>query len=202
VLFIICMAVVIAIVLSKLLKKYSSRKKMIIYSLLFLGVILEFNPAFNFVTLVKKENFPPVYAWLSTTPKEAKIVEMPIFNWNVFAYAKTEQLRDYYSIAHFRKTMNGASGFSPPPWQKLVTELLTEFPDDKSIATLKKLDINYIIVHKSEFDRMYNDKFIYNEKKIPSGQSVINTLANNKSITLKKRFENDFVFELKSNEKN
>jgi len=196
-LFIICMAIVASYSVQMILKNKSIRVKFLIYFVLFLGLIAEFNPPVTYFPIHSINNFPSVYQWLSTTPKETVIIEMPIYNWNTFPYSNIEQLRDYYSTADFRKTVNGYSGFSPPPWQTLVTNLLTYFPNKKTLRTLKNMNITYIIVHTTEYDRMHHDKYKINQRIIPSGNEVLKYLENDNSLKLVKHFGTDYVFTFK-----
>lgn len=193
-LFIICMAVVSAIVLHMSLKQAYLKIKIMIYILLFAGILAEFNPPMHFLPISQMKDFPKVYTWLDTTMKDTAIIEMPIYNWNTFPYASIEQWRDYYSTANFRKTVNGYSGFSPPPWQVLVTNLIEYFPDQKTITTLKNMHITFIIVHKKEYDKMNHDKYKLNNHAVPSGNDIISSLKQNKTVTLVKQFGDDYVF--------
>lgn len=195
-LFILALAVLIAIILHNALKKVSFRKKAIIYIILVVGIIAEFNFPMQYTNVPQKKDFPEVYSWLNTTPQETKIIEFPIYVWNMHPYVFDENMREYYSTMHFRKMVNGASGFSPPPWQDLVTNLLITFPNEKSINKLKALKINYIIVHKNEYNVLYKNNYIIQNIRIKDGETIIKELSKNKSVRLIKRFEDDFVFEL------
>lgn len=196
-LFIITMAVVVAYTLQYLVKNLSISIKILIYVLLFAGILIEFNPPVIYYPIASINNFPRVYQWLANTPKNTVIIEMPIYNWNTFPYANIEQLRDYYSTADFRRTVNGYSGFSPPPWQTLVTNLLTYFPNINTLQTLKNMNITYIIIHTSEYDRMHQDKYKVNKRIIPSGNEVISYLEKDSSVKLVKHFGTDYVFTFK-----
>ena len=102
-LFIVAIAVVIAIILHTLLKKVSFKKKTILYAILFAGIIAEYNFPMNFFEITQLKDFPQVYSWLSTTPKDTKIIELPIYNWNMSPYTQKELLREYYSTVHLKK---------------------------------------------------------------------------------------------------
>jgi hypothetical protein len=194
-LFILAIAIVIALVLHKILKKYSSRKRITIYLLLILLTIVEFNFPMHFQKAPQVKEFPPVYSWLSTTPKDKSIIELPIYNWNMWPGTENELLREYYGTLHFRKMVNGYSGFSPPPWQEMVYETDASFPSQKTLEKLKMMRINYIIVHKSEFDKLNKDNFKVNNHLFEKGDVVIAQLSKNKEVKLIKQFGGDFVFE-------
>lgn len=192
-LFIIFMAPLIALFLKEKLKNLTERNLISITFIVL--VIVEFNP-FKYLTVPLPKDFPKVYAYLSTTPKTTVIAEMPIYNWNN-PYGAQEFWRIYYSTQDFRKTVNGVSGFSPPPWQNFVVGEFRDFPSDKTIGELKKIGVNLIIVHKAEYDRINKDNFIFQNKRVPSGEEVIKYLSNNKEVELVKNFEEDYVYKIK-----
>ncbi len=194
-LFILSMSVTIAIVLHKVFKKKSLKTRSIIYTFLILGTIIEFNFPMHFMKIPQVGEFPKVYSWLATTPPDTRIIEMPIYTWNM-PYVSSDNMREYYSTIHFRKMVNGASGFSPPPWQELVVEIIKEFPSQKTIVKLRQMKINYIIIHKSEYDKIYKDNFTIKKHRIPSGQNIIKKLSENNEVKLIKHIENDYVYQL------
>ena len=196
-LFILFAAPLAAVYLKEALKNTSLNIKSGLILLLIFLVILEFNFPIKFYPVPQIKDFPKVYSWLLTTPKQTVIIEMPIYNWNVAFYSSREFWREYYSTVHFRKTVNGASGFSPPPWQELVNYLLFDFPSDESISKLKNIGVNIIIVHKNEYETLYKDNFIFQNKKIPNGQEVIKYLMISKSVSFEKQFGEDYVFKIR-----
>jgi hypothetical protein len=195
-LFIIAIAIVIAVVLHQVLKNTSKSKQFFIYSFLIICIIAEFNFPLRFQQVPRKKDFPQVYSWLNTTPKDTVIIEMPIYTWDMQPYVMNENLREYYSTVHFRKMVNGASGFSPPPWQESTRSLLKNFPNDNAIQKLSSMDVDYIIVHKGEYDVLYRDKFIIDKTRITHGEDVIAALRKSKKVTLVKKFEKDYVFRI------
>jgi hypothetical protein len=192
-LFIVSMAVVIAITLNNLLSRYSVIKKTILYGLLFVGVIAEYNFPMQFYPISPFKDIPQVYSWLATTAPDTKIIEMPIYNWNSFPFAEIEIQRDYYSLADFRKTVNGASGFSPPPWQVLVTGLTMKFPSRDTILELKHLGVNYIIVHTNEYDACSKTK-VCGYQVTKNGKGIIKQIEQSKSFKLVKKFKDTYVY--------
>ncbi|HSW88315.1 MAG TPA: hypothetical protein VLG12_04080 [Candidatus Saccharimonadales bacterium] len=188
-LFILCIAIAISLVMQQVLKRVSLSKRIIIYLLLFLGIIGEFNFPMHLEKVPQVNQFPKVYAWLATTPKDTKIIIMPIYNWNKFQYTGQEMWREYYSTIEFRKMVNGYSGFSPPPWQTLVEDQYKNFPENNTIATLKNLGINYIIVDKDAYNLLYKDK-----QKNSTGEEIIAILRKNTAVKFFRKFGEDYVF--------
>ena len=52
----------------------------------------------------------------------------------------------YFSTFRWRNLINGYSGFQPDSYAALV-EMMARFPDEASIAELRRRDIEYVIVH-------------------------------------------------------
>lgn len=196
-LFIIAIAVVIAIVLHKVLKRVSFRKKCVLYALLIICIVAEFNYPISYHQITQKKDFPGVYNWIQTTPKNSVIIEMPIYTWDMQPYVMDENLREYYSTSHFRKMVNGASGFSPPPWQSNVKDILANFPEDRTINKLSEMGVTYIIVHKKEYDTLHKDAFEVNNNTVTDGESVINVLDKNESLKLIKQVDDDYIYQIK-----
>lgn len=195
-LFAFCMAVASGILLARFVKSWDTRRKIIIFGVLIFLVIAEFNFPLQSTPIPQKKDFPKVYSWLQTTPPDTKIIEMPIYNWDMFPYSHQELVRVYYSTAHLRKTVNGASGFSPPPWQILVNDVLASFPSDSTIEQLKKLKINYIIVHKKEYDMLEKDKYVVKDAHIKSGDSIISELNKKRTLRFIKKIEADYIYRI------
>lgn len=187
--FILFIAVAIAMTLSYLFKRYSFFSRTLIYIVLAFGVIIEYNYPMKFYNIPKTLEFPAVYHWLSTTKTNSSSIIMPIYNWYMYGSAE-EMKRDYYSTVNFRRTVNGASGFAPPQWERLVAKLRSNFPDKDSIRNLKELGINYVIVDKEAYDKEFNIK-----QQSVNGISVINILRDTPSLRFVKSFKNYFVFE-------
>ncbi len=195
-LFAFCMAVTIALFTAIVSKKWSTKKKLVIYSLLIFGVVLEFNYPLQSTTVPQEKDFPKVYSWLRTTPKDSTIIEMPIYNWNMFPHGHKELYRVFYSTAHFRRTVNGASGFSPPPWQKMTYVLMNSFPSRQAVRRFKEMKIDYLIVHKAEYDMLSDSSFRVNKKAMPNGATVLAELNNNAGLRLVKKFGDDYVYRI------
>lgn len=177
--FILFIAIAIAIILAKSLKRTNFMIRNTIYIFLIFGVFIEYGYPMKFQPVPQKNEFPEVFNWLNTTPKNSASIIMPIYNWNMPG-SSAEFMRDYYSTANWRRTANGISGYTPPTWEKLVVRLHYNFPDISSIKELKELGINYIIIDKSAYDK-----------------NVYDTLKTTPSLRLIKSIQNFHVFEFK-----
>jgi len=52
----------------------------------------------------------------------------------------------FYSTFHWQNLLNGYGGFYPPSYWRLA-ESVTNFPDDRSMAEIRRRGTNYIVVH-------------------------------------------------------
>jgi hypothetical protein len=57
----------------------------------------------------------------------------------------------FWSSAHWKPLVNGYSGYAPVDYVRTL-ERMSNFPDDRSIATLRGLDVRYVIVHKAYYE--------------------------------------------------
>ena len=192
ILFIICAAVGLSMMLTTLLHRYNPRIRAAIYMVLICAVISEFNFPMQFMPITQKQNFPPLYSWLRTTPVNTSLIIMPMYNWNMSG-SSVEMRREYYSTIEFRPMVNGYSGFSPPPWQDLTTELQKNFPNKESIKQIRTLGVKDIIIDKDQYDSDYHNHLVGE-----SGTVIINSLSHNRSLKLIKTIDNYFVFEFQS----
>ena len=187
ILFIFCMAVLITLILSAILK--NSKKALLIYIFLIMGIVFEYNFPMKFYPVLSKNNFPQVHNFLSKTNPNSVFIALPIYNWNLPNSAK-ELEREYFYTKHFRKTVNGYSGFSPAKWQEDVMYLFENFPNKNSINKIKKIGVNYIIVNKNEYDSLYKNKYYL----LGDGDYVIRELNDSSDVELKEKFEDTYVY--------
>ena len=52
----------------------------------------------------------------------------------------------YFSVFHWHRLVNGYSGFNPPSYMRLL-DVMTTFPDEGSLAELRRRDVSFVIVH-------------------------------------------------------
>jgi hypothetical protein len=84
---------------------------------------------------------PPVYATIANRPT-AVLLELPL----VVPDVALEPIYMYFSTFHWHRLVNGYSGFSPPSYGKLL-DAVSSFPDDRSIAELRRRHVDLIVVH-------------------------------------------------------
>lgn len=189
--FIVFISIPIAIMLSQILKHQTIKMKTFTVLLLIGLTMFEFNFPLKFFNVAQSKDFPKIFSYLKTIPTDSKIIIMPIFNWNMWG-AQIEIQREYYSTVAFAKMVNGASGFSPPPWQKMVEKLHDSFPDSNSVNTLQQMGVNYILIDSATYDKGYSE----NTEKYDS-KTVLARLSKNKNLKFVKEVDNYSVFRLK-----
>ena len=86
--------------------------------------------------------------WLATLPEDSVILELPV--------PRLEQLWHYEtwhqvsSIHHWRKLVNGYSGFIPMVYGNTLLAMRT-FPDENSIGRLRRLSVDFVVVRRRNF---------------------------------------------------
>jgi hypothetical protein len=84
---------------------------------------------------------PPVYAALAGQP-DAVLLELPLTS----AVPAREPVYMYFSTFHWRRLVNGYSGFTPRWYPELLTRM-ARFPDEETIDDLRGRGVDYVIVH-------------------------------------------------------
>jgi hypothetical protein len=90
-----------------------------------------------------------VYSALGELPPGV-VLELPLPKLDALPGA--DVLYTAWSTSHWRPLVNGYSGYHPPEYLRTVARM-ENFPDDWSIAQLRSLDVRYIVVHRSLFER-------------------------------------------------
>jgi hypothetical protein len=194
-LFIIFIAVFIAYMITIVGKKNIKMQSLITIILLIL-VVAEFPFPMRFESAIQRKDFPPVYSWLNTLSDSSVIIELPAYVWYMHPYAMEELTRVYYSTENFHPTVNGASGYSPVPWEENIKQLMIEFPYAPSFTRMKKLGVTYIVFHKKEYDVLHMNNFVIDTKRIDDGNTLLDQLKSTNDVTLIKEFSDDYVFKV------
>jgi hypothetical protein len=92
---------------------------------------------------------PPLYAWLATQPRGV-VAELPMPVPG--ALPGNDPRYSYLSTFHWFPLLNGYSGFHPPSYVDRV-DALRSFPDDASIARLRRDGARYVVVHFDQYPR-------------------------------------------------
>jgi len=90
----------------------------------------------------------PADRWLATLPDDAVILELPVpllsrlWGW--------ETSHELHATHHWRRLVNGYSGFLPTSYARTLA-LMETFPDPPSIAHLRGLSVDYVVVRRRYF---------------------------------------------------
>jgi hypothetical protein len=187
-LFIVCICVAIAQVLSLLLRQRGAAVRWGIILALSAGAIAEFHFPMGFVPVVPIQEAAPVYRWLEKTPTDSPVIFMPIYNWNM-AGAGEEIQREYYSTIAFRRMVNGYSGFSSIPWQDFVYFETKNFPSNESVDKIRGIGVQYIIVDRHRYDSDFKSM-----TEPVDGSKVLGTLWKNRSLKEVAEMDGFYIF--------
>ncbi|GAC1427644.1 MAG: hypothetical protein NVSMB65_00470 [Chloroflexota bacterium] len=88
---------------------------------------------------------PPVYAWLARQPGAGAVLELPIGLSTVRLWSE-QTLMMYYSTYHWKPIVNGAPGFLPRDYERLLP-VWASFPSPAALSALHQQGIRYVIVH-------------------------------------------------------
>ncbi|MFC1496344.1 hypothetical protein ACFL52_02905 [Candidatus Margulisiibacteriota bacterium] len=109
-------------------------------------VLLEsFSVPIPFYKLEQKMEFPAVYHWLKTTPKDSVILELPIAEYDK-RFGNSDIKYMYYSTLHWRSLVNGFRSNLPQNYNQIV-ENAKRLPESGSINFFKKMGVDIIVVH-------------------------------------------------------
>ena len=92
---------------------------------------------------------PPVYRWLGTMPPTV-IVHAPLPTLDTLPGAEADY--QYFAQYHRHRLLNGNSGFYPPNYT-LTLSRTEAFPDRRSIAELRRVGAEYLLVHAQYFPK-------------------------------------------------
>jgi len=93
--------------------------------------------------------------FLATLAADAAIVELPLPRPDaLWLYETTFQLK---SINHWRRLVNGYSGFVPQEYERTLLEM-AGFPDARSARRLRDLGVDIVVVNRVHYDEhAYHD---------------------------------------------
>ncbi|MGC8827700.1 MAG: hypothetical protein ACP5TV_11945, partial [Anaerolineae bacterium] len=89
---------------------------------------------------------PEIYRWLAEQPADTAVVELPMDVYPAFSHDIAYM---GYSTRHWRRLVNGYSGIFPPGYLAL-SELLQGFPSQEAVDVLRRLGVDYVIVHRDQ----------------------------------------------------
>jgi hypothetical protein len=197
-LFLMSFSISISVFLAIFLKNKNRLLKLFLVALICFGVLWEFNLPYAYHQVPTKENFPKIYYFIKSLPQQAVIAEFPIYNWSTYPLLNSENFREYYGTLSFKETINGASGFSPPPWQTKINFLVNNFPKNNSLQLLKNMGVNYLIIHAWEYDQLHSGGYYTADNNpVSSGAVIKSKLDNNNQVQFVYSTDKDYVYKIK-----
>jgi hypothetical protein len=132
----------------------------------------------TFVTVPVGAQVPPVYRWLAQQPADAVVAEIPALGPDGFA--SFEYM--YLSTFHWRRLVNGTSGFEPAAARVIAREL-DRFPDPTAVLNLQSVGVRYVIAHGDKLDA-------------PARQRLDEAHLGDRRLRVAATFGSDVVFEI------
>lgn len=170
--------------LNGLLAKFKRTKtKVLITTIASLLILFEYTSVpIRMASIPTGKNIPLVYQWLSKQKGDFPVLELPLPNEPSEVWR--EAIRVYFSTYHWKRLVNGYSGYFPPDYDFLYQKGLKGFPSLDTIALLQKRGIKYLIIHFDEYEK--------------SDREMIRSLLKNYEDQIRPLvdFENDFIYEL------
>jgi hypothetical protein len=182
---------------------HQKRRQYIVTVALMVTIFAETYSVFMPLTLVEtKQDFPKIYYWLKEQSQNSTVLELPIplnkqsvantsqkvrhdfmENLSILDRDNVEAYRNYFSLLHNKRIVNGYSAYTPPIYRE-VAESAQDFPDEKSIKAIRDLNVDYIIVHVKQYP--YDLQM-----------EVRNGILTNGSIQVIKQFGDDYAVKIK-----
>jgi len=119
-----------------------SGKKSLFFFIFSSLILIEYYPAPIPIAPVKAgKEIPPVYQWLANQKGDFAIIELPMTD------PGQETLYTYYSTYHWKKLVNGHSGYYPPLYYFYLRDRATLFPSRDFLRDLQALRVKYLVWH-------------------------------------------------------
>jgi hypothetical protein len=147
ILVVLCLAVLSAYGTAVLLGGIaSSRKKIAAGAVIIALLAAEYASAPALATAPKPSK---VDAYLAQQPPSV-VVELPVESHSGM-FGSLDWRYMYQGLPHFQRMLNGYSGYAPPSFYRM-REVMTSFPDDRSIALLRERNVGYVVIRMGLYD--------------------------------------------------
>jgi hypothetical protein len=165
-------------------KKYLSflRAPFLVCGILSALLVMEYNTTpISLHKVPVGEQVPEVYRWLAKQEGDFPIFELPLQS-NLQDYWR-EAPYVYFSTYHWKKLINGYSGFSPP-LAILIHQVMEAFPDETSLQILQRLGTRYLIIHSETYPPWYVRRLLQDLECF------------NDRLTLREKFGEAYLYEI------
>ena len=100
---------------------------------------------------------PAADRWLDSQPKPFTVAEVPVPSvGDLGNYERSQTRAMLHAMAHWQKTVHGYSGFRRPLHDQLY-EVMTTFPDARSIDALRNVGVTYVVVHGNDYGARWRE---------------------------------------------
>jgi hypothetical protein len=126
------------------------------------------------------QDFPALYHWLARQPEDFALLELPMPTAPEEFWREADYV--YFSAFHWKKLVNGYSGFFPPGYLRFYAEGMRGFPSRETLKHLRDLGLRCVVVHFDRYD--------------PGKREAIKTVfrLNGDLFTLERTFGEDWVY--------
>ncbi len=114
---------------------------------------------------------PPVHPWLGHQDDVDGVVFLPAYINNS---VHLEMNYIFWSNLHWKKIMNGYSGFFPAEWNEFKLKL-REFPTKETVDHLRRVGVNYVVINKHKYPQ---DMLNRMEKRIKRFSNELEQIKN------------------------
>ena len=125
---------------------------------------------------------PPIYEFLARLPPGV-VAEFPVPPKN--AVPGPDARYTYMSTFHWKKLVNGYSGYYPPSYLQRL-DGLQSFPDASSLEILRRTGVSYVIVHLSSYG---SEKQLLLDLQSQSGTGGLGQLKDGQGTAIVYRLE-------------
>ncbi len=126
-----------------LLKRLKSNQIKWIFPIMICLVLFDFYPG-SFGESNQKIQARPVDYWLSTQSGAGAVVQMPFLK-------STDQDQIFYTLTHQKPITAGFFNANQPPQFQYLAPIMENFPDQKSVDTLKEYRVEYILIDPLDY---------------------------------------------------
>lgn len=157
------------------LARMKKRMPSVIFSCIILLILVEYlSIPIPWKSVPAKADIPEVYKWLAKKEGDFAIVELPFPKPKEHTFRK-EGPRLYYSTYHWKKLVNGYSGYYPPLYYELKRRWQRESLE-QNIKDLKRLGVKYVIFHSSLYDEEELERIMQDISNLPEQIQFIEQL--------------------------
>jgi len=113
---------------------------------------------------------PLLYDSVRNLAAGSVLIELPMPQ--VLRERSAEALRMYYSTTHWKKLVNGYSGYFPPDYE-IIREAMEHFPSEDTFDLLRDLNVDYVLVHTLGYRAKKGRRTVERMQALPDRLEVI-----------------------------